>query len=116
MTHNELRRIEPDGTRVYSNYEKYTPVPTEKRKYGINKPDDPRAVRFGGNWFIPMDLVPEPERVMPETRSDEEAYTHALKTLLCQCKVCRRPEARVFRERARKGLGMYVGQTRTGGG
>lgn len=114
MTHNELRRIEPDGTRVYSNYEKYRPVPPEERKYGINKPDDPRAVRFGGTWFLPLDLAPDTERVMPETRSDEEAYEHALKTLLCRCRVCLRPEAKVFRERARAGLNMYRGQMRTG--
>lgn len=112
MTHHELRRIEPDGTRVYSGYEKYKPIPLEERKYGINKPDDPRAVRFHGKWFLPMDLVPLHLREMPETKSDEEAYEHGLKTQLCRCEVCLRPEAQKFRIRARNGLGMYNGKRR----
>lgn len=112
MTHRELRRIEPDGTHVYQNFEKYKPIPLEERKYGINKPDDPRAVRFHTRWYVPMDLVPDPERVMPETRSDEEAYEHAQVTLLCRCHVCIRPEAAAFRNRARDGKRMYVGAHR----
>lgn len=112
MTHKPLRRIEADGTRVYSGYERYTPVPLEERKNGINKPDDPRAVRFHTRWFVPMDLVPDNERVMPETRSDEEAYYHALKTLLCRCKVCVRPSAVAFRNRARDGAGVFKGAPR----
>jgi hypothetical protein len=67
-------KVLPDGTRVYTNRTSYTPVPPEKRKYGVRKPADPRAVRFSGDWYLPLDVLPEEERVMPEsTRSDRSA-------------------------------------------
>jgi hypothetical protein len=67
MTHHPIKVL-PDGTRVYANYHRYTPVPEDERKYGVNKPDDPRAVRFHGVWLLPLELLPEDERVLPATR------------------------------------------------
>jgi hypothetical protein len=55
MTHHPIKVL-PDGTRVYANYHRYTPVP------------DPRAVRFHGVWLLPLELLPEDERVLPATR------------------------------------------------
>jgi hypothetical protein len=67
MTHHPIRVLE-DGTRVYANYHRYKPKPISERKNGVNKPDDPRAVRFHTKWFLPLDVLPDDERVMPTTR------------------------------------------------
>jgi hypothetical protein len=71
MTTFKVRVLE-DGTRLYSNGYKYKPVSEEDRKYKVRKPDDPRAVRFRGDWFIPRDLLEETMRIMPLTRPDSE--------------------------------------------
>ena len=60
-------RKEPDGTLVYTNYLRYKPVPVEQRKYKRHKPDDPRAVRFHDTWYLPLELLPDEERVLPDT-------------------------------------------------
>lgn len=50
-----------------------------------------------------IDLLPEDERVMPETVPDDAILEHKL---LCKCPVCRRPGMeRAFRLRRRK-LGL----------
>lgn len=102
MTHLELRRIEADGTRVYSDYHRYKPMAEEDRVNQRRKPDDPRAVRFHGRWFLPLEVLPEEARQeMPETVPDAESLTHRV---TCRCMVCRRPEAAVlWRRRYRKG-------------
>ena len=66
MTHHPIRVLE-DGTRVYANRMKYKPVPPEERVNGVNKPDDPRAVRFHTRWFLPLDVLPDSKRIMPAT-------------------------------------------------
>lgn len=63
-----------DGTRVYSNYTKYVPVPDAERKYRRRKPDDPRARRWGGEWLLPLELTPDDQRVMPKTRPFTDAW------------------------------------------
>lgn len=68
MTTHEIQ-TRPDGTRWYRCGHGYRPVPPEARKYAVRKPDDPRAVRFGGNWYLPLELLPEEQRVMPVTRA-----------------------------------------------
>lgn len=60
-------RKEADGTLVYTNYLRYKPVPLEERKYKKHKPDDERAVRFHNTWYLPMELLPDEERVFPDT-------------------------------------------------
>lgn len=93
-------RVEADGTRVYRNGVRYKPVAPEDRKYGVNKPDDPRAVRFHGQWFLPIEVLPDEARApVPETRSDEDAYEHAKRTINCRCLVCLRPEAERWRRK-----------------
>lgn len=69
MTHRPIETL-PDGTRVYQGGHRYKPKAPEERVYGVNKPDDPRAVRFHGNWYLPLDLLPDEERVMPVTKPD----------------------------------------------
>jgi hypothetical protein len=91
----------PDGRRKYSNYTTYTPIPTDKRKYGVNKPDVPGAVRWGEFWLLPLVLLPEESRVMPQTRPDTDAYEHAKVTLMCRCEVCVRPGASEWRRKWR---------------
>lgn len=97
MTVQELPpgHLEP---RKYACGHSYTPVPLEARKHRIRKPADPRAVRFGGSWFLPLDLLPDAERAMPATRPDEETLEHRA---LCQCEVCQRPQAAVLWRRRR---------------
>lgn len=67
MTHRPIQVLET-GTHLYADGHWYKPVPKSKRKYRVNKPDDPRAVRFNGKWFLPLDLVTEAFRNMPATR------------------------------------------------
>lgn len=69
MTHRPIKTL-PDGTRVYASYHRYKPKTAEERIYGVNKPDHPDAVRFHSRWFVPLELLPDEERVMPETRPD----------------------------------------------
>lgn len=94
VTHHKITTL-PDGTRRYSNGTRYKPVPLEERKIGVNKPDDPNAVRFHGRWYLPLPLKPdEQRRYMPETRPDSDAYDHMeLYGVLHNCDVCARPAA-----------------------
>lgn len=105
MTHHPIK-TEPDGTRVYSRFQRYRPVPPEERKKGVRKPDDPRAVRFHGQWFLPLSVLPDEARVMPETRADSDAYDHMETNLTCRCLVCRRPQAERWRRKWRKDHGL----------
>lgn len=98
MTHHVIR-TEPDGTRVYSNYTRYRPKKISERTNAVRKPDDPRAVRWYGDWLLPLDLLPDGERAMPETRPDTDAYDHMTKPRKCICFVCRRPEAQRWKEK-----------------
>ena len=65
----------------------YVKLRPEERKIGVNKPDHPDAVRFHTRWFLPLPLIPDDERVDPETRPDVEGIDHKRK---CKCHVCRR--------------------------
>lgn len=92
-------RVEADGTIVYTNYGRYKPVPVEERVYAKRRPEDPRAVRYRCDWYLPLDLLPDELRVMPETIPDEVAYDHMAKRGLCRCEVCSRPAAARWRRR-----------------
>lgn len=98
MTHREIRELE-DGTRVYADGHRYTPKRPEERVNGVNRPDDPRAVRFHTRWFLPLELVEDDLRVMPETRPDDQTLEHGP---LCACEVCRRPQAQALWDRRRR--------------
>lgn len=102
-----LLRVEPDGTRVYSSYVRYKPKKLSERTYAVRKPDDPRAVRFGSQWFVPFEVLPDEARSLPETRPDDVAYDHAGKAQPCRCEPCSRPTARFwFRRYQRQVLGI----------
>jgi len=98
VTHRKIRRIEDDGTRVYWDYHRYTPLPDEDRTYAKRKPADPRALRFGSTWYLPLEVLPDKERVMPETFGDDQTVDHPA---LCKCAPCLRPEAQRQWRRAR---------------
>lgn len=98
MTHRPIKTLE-DGTRVYASYHRYTPIADEDRTYQVRKPANPEAVRWFGEWLLPLDLLSDDVRAMPATRSDEEAYEHMFKDKPCRCDVCRRPEAEPFKRR-----------------
>lgn len=106
MTGRGPVRIEEDGTRVYSAGQRYRPMPDEQRTNKRRRPDDPRAVRFHGQWFLPLDLAPEEQRSMPETRADSDAYDHMETNVLCRCQVCRRPQAERWRRKWRRDNGL----------
>jgi hypothetical protein len=93
--------VQPDGTHIYASYHRYRPLTPAERTYGVRKPDDPRAVRFYGEWFLPLEFLPMKAREMPETRPDDQTLEHRA---VCTCKVCRRPEARVLWRRERNRL------------
>jgi hypothetical protein len=101
VTHHRIKVLE-DGTRVYSNGTRYKPLSQEQRKYGVRKPDDPEAQRYHGQWFLPLDLLPDEVRYKMETRPDTDAYDHMSKPRPCKCDVCRRPEAQRWKDRWRR--------------
>lgn len=101
MTHHPIKE-DAEGTRVYSNYTRYDPVPDEQRKYKRRKPAVPGAVRWGGVWLLPLPLLPGDERVWPETRPDTDAYEHMTKPRKCRCYVCLRPESERWKEQWRR--------------
>lgn len=105
MTHHEIKVLE-DGTRVYSNHTRYKPLPLEKRKYKVRKPEDPRAVLYHGVWFLPLSVLTDDMRSMPETRPDTDAYEHAGKRRRCRCNVCHRPTALKWENKWRKEQGL----------
>jgi hypothetical protein len=82
-------RVEPDGTRVYPKGWRYKPLSDDERVYARRKPVDAEergAVRFSGNWWYPLEVLPEEARALPWTRPDEEAIGHQLG---CLCFMCR---------------------------
>ena len=103
MTHRPIR-VEPDGTRVYADYHRYKPKADHERVYARRKPDDPRAVRWHGEWLLPLETLEDGQRAMPETRPDSDAYDHMPRP--CKCDVCRRPAAERWRRRWRKDHGL----------
>ena len=105
MSHHPVQELD-DGTRVYSNYTRYRPVPQEQRKYSVRKPDQPGAVRWNGEWLLPLPLLPDDGRCWPETRPDTDAYDHMTKPRKCRCYVCARPEAEPWKEKWRRKHGV----------
>jgi hypothetical protein len=106
VTHHEIQTL-PDGRRRYSNRTHYQPVPADERKYGVNKPDDERAVRFHGQWFLPLSVLPDGDRVLPLTRPDSDAYRHMDRRngrRSCSCQVCKRPEAAKWQRKWRRDM------------
>jgi hypothetical protein len=101
VTHHPIRVLD-DGTRVYSNGVRRKPVPDSERKYGRRKPDDPRAVLWSSRWWLPLEVLPLDDRLMPETRPDTDAYDHAAKPRKCKCNVCRRPESKRWKNQWRR--------------
>jgi hypothetical protein len=101
MTHRAIETLS-DGTRKYVCGKRYKPLSLSERVYGVRKPQDPRAVRWGGSWLLPLDLLPDNLRVRPETRPDSDAYDHMAKPRKCKCAVCKRPEAKRWQEKWRR--------------
>lgn len=108
MTHRPITVL-PDGTRKYADGHRYKPMAAEDRTNAVRRPDDPRAVRFYGEWLLPIDTIAAEQRVMPETRPDDDAYLHAGKRGGCRCEPCRRPTAERYRRRWRREMGLAPG-------
>jgi hypothetical protein len=94
--------VEPDGTRVYAKGHRYRPLSDSERVYARRKPVDAEergAVRFAGNWYYPLEVLPEEARPsLPWTRPDEEAIGHQLG---CLCFMCRTVPRVRHKKRAR---------------
>lgn len=86
-----------DGSHWYACGHGYTPVAPSERRYDSHRPDDPRAVRYGNNWFLPLEVLEDSRRSMPETVPDAETLSHPAS---CRCDVCRRPQATALWRRA----------------
>jgi hypothetical protein len=93
-------RVLEDGTRVYASGMKYKPVPAAERRNAVRRPEDPRAVRWYNEWIILVEVLPDEDRVWPETVPDSEAYEHWLVRRWCRCEICTRPSAKKWKERA----------------
>lgn len=83
-----------DGTRVYQGGMKYRPIPEGERKYKKHKPDEEGWIRIGNNWFPPMPLIPDEERILPITRGKDSTKIIRI----------RRREARLEKEAAKQRL------------
>ena len=98
--------VEPDGTRVYAKGHRYRPLEDSERVYARRKPVDAEergAVRFAGNWYYPLQVLPEEARpALPWTRPDEEAIGHQLGCLCFMCRTVPRVRAKK-RARVRHG-------------
>ena len=100
-------KVLEDGTRVYyGSYVKYKPVPKSERVYRVRKPDTPGAIRWNGDWLLPLKFVDDTNRAMPETVPDDTAYDHMNDRYGCDCKACQRPEAERYRRRWRRERGL----------
>lgn len=99
MTGGPIQVLE-DGTRIYKGGMRYKPVPLEQRKNRVLKPDDPNAYRWGSTWYTLPTLLPDEQRILPETIPDTEAYDHWAKPKPCRCLVCKRPEATRWKKKA----------------
>lgn len=108
MSHHPIKVLE-DGTRVYSNHTRYTPVPDHLRTYKRRKPQEPGYVLWQGKWWGPLVLAADEARVLPETRPDTDAYEHMTKPRKCMCFVCRRPESEQWKAKWRKDLRLSQG-------
>ena len=98
-------RVEPDGTRVYAKGWRYKPLSDDERVYARRKPADAEergAVRFAGNWYYPIPVLPDADRRIPWTRPDEEAATHQFGCLCFMCRTVPRVR-RLKRARVRHG-------------
>jgi hypothetical protein len=79
-----IKEVLPDGTKVYTNGFRYTPVPEDKRKY---RKFPPGTQWMHGKPFGPLPVLPDDDRELPWTRPDSEAIdTHKLG---CMCRMCR---------------------------
>lgn len=95
--------------RTYKSGKTYRKKLPEERLIGVNKPDDPRAVRFHGRWFLPLDVVDDAARAMPETRPDDLAYDHIRdRRTGCRCDVCLRPQAERYQRKWKREQGLHV--------
>lgn len=87
----------PDGTRVYTNGYRYRPKGNQRRL----KPDNALERGFlpwHGEWLPPLPLLPDDQRVYPETVSELDLVDHRKK---CTCKPCRtNPQAEVRKRKA----------------
>lgn len=102
MTHHPITVLE-DGTRVYSNGTRYRPKAPEERVYARRQPPpEAGAVRWGGTWLLPLDLLPVEARLWPPTRPDTDAYEHMSKPRRCKCEVCKRPAAKRWKNQWRR--------------
>ena len=94
-------RTEADGTRVYAKGHRYKPLELGKRKYRKLKPDDAEqrgAQTFHGEWYYPLEVLPEAARTFPWTRPDADAIAHGLG---CLCYMCRNV-SRVMRKKRQR--------------
>ncbi len=89
----------PDGTRRYKSNPSVTYKPVGR--YKTRKPDHPDAVRFGGDWFLPLDVLELEQRTMPRTRPDEQGYDHKL---MCKCQICKDNPSVLARKQADLGI------------
>lgn len=92
--------------RTYKSGKKYRKLLPEERKIGVNKPDDPRAVRLYGRWYLPLPVLADDARVLPDTKPDSIAYDHMEKRGACSCEVCKRPEAERWKRKWRREHGL----------
>lgn len=99
-----IKRIEPDGTRVYTKGHRYRPLEDHERKIRRLKPENAEArgfVHWHGEWLPPLPLLDDEVRKMPWCVPDEICAQHELG---CMCYGCRNSKrtTRLKRERLLK--------------
>jgi hypothetical protein len=100
-----MRTVLPDGTIRYKykghGAVYYKPPAESERKNRRHKPDAPGYVLFHDDWYGPLPLIPDEDRVLPETVPDGLGVRHRA---WCRCKVCKTPEG-LAAWRLHRGLG-----------
>ena len=64
------------------------------------------GVWHNGRFHRPPAVLPDDQRVMPDTLPDELAYDHMSKPYGCRCPVCLRPAAARYQRRWRIERGL----------
>lgn len=92
----------PTGIRTYTyssgDVSRYMLVAPQDRTYSGPRYRGEAGAYVGSRWYPAIAVLDDADRVLPETRPDEEAFDHPYG---CRCQVCRRPDA-LYWKRAKR--------------
>lgn len=76
------------------------------------KPADPTGCEYlNGRWWLPLQVLPPEQRVMPQTISDVAMRTHKLKCLCYNCNIPGTGKAWKHRDKIQRNRDKRAAQT-----